>query len=176
MHGTSATNATSRHGRTARFLPTRAAADGCDAGRRSVLWLGGWMLLALPALLTSWGCGPSESGDGAETSGPQPGSGAPPGTQPGTQPGTTAEPRAPSGAASAGSGTEERLVTEIPSLSNRVESLQYTHQTPKPEQRCDNCQFYQADRGGEGVGGCQLFQQGLVKAGGWCASYVKRQA
>jgi len=164
---------TSRNAPGAGFRRSGAAADapadGVDAQRRSVLWLGGWALLALPALLASWGCGPSESEDGAGTAS-APGADAEASR---TQPGGTAEPTAPSEAG--GQAGEERLVTEIPSLASRVESLQYTHQTPKPEQRCDGCQFYQPERGGEGVGGCQLFQEGLVKAAGWCTSYVKRQ-
>jgi hypothetical protein len=53
-----------------------------------------------------------------------------------------------------------------------VEALQYVHVSQKPDQKCSGCQFYTPAAGERGK--CQLFQQGLVEAGGWCASFVAR--
>ena len=56
------------------------------------------------------------------------------------------------------------------------EALSYVDNTPIPVQRCDNCQFYQADAyaGESGCGGCQLFA-GPVVAGGYCTGWVAAQ-
>jgi len=78
----------------------------------------------------------------------------------------------PSGSSAAGSSSDEQLVTEIPAMSALVNSVNYQHQTPKPDQRCDNCQLYTAKT--DTLGKCQLFTQGLVEAEGWCTSWIKK--
>lgn len=56
------------------------------------------------------------------------------------------------------------------------QALNYVDETPIPLQRCDNCQFYQADanEGGSACGGCQLFA-GPVVAGGYCTGWAAAQ-
>lgn len=53
--------------------------------------------------------------------------------------------------------------------------LNYVDNTPIPEQRCDNCQFYVQPTGGSPCGGCQLFA-GPVAPGGYCISWVPAPA
>lgn len=66
----------------------------------------------------------------------------------------------------------EDFVTDIEAMKPTVAALQYTHESAKPDQNCTNCQFYIP--GDAGTGKCQLFPQGLVKDGGWCASWTKK--
>lgn len=65
--------------------------------------------------------------------------------------------------------------SHVPKLdpdSPQAKALDYTHQSPKAGQRCDNCQFYQ---GGDAPwGGCQIFPGNLVSAEGWCKSWIKQ--
>lgn len=51
------------------------------------------------------------------------------------------------------------------------ETLQYVAETPNPEQRCDNCEFWVDEQHGPQCGGCTLFA-GPVNPAGWCASWV----
>jgi hypothetical protein len=53
-----------------------------------------------------------------------------------------------------------------------AKTLAYTHTSAKPDQNCANCQLYQA--GADGQGNCPLFGQDLVKATGWCSSWVAK--
>ena len=51
------------------------------------------------------------------------------------------------------------------------ETLQYVAETPNPNERCDNCEYWVADQHGPQCGGCTLFA-GPVHPGGWCTSWV----
>ena len=50
-------------------------------------------------------------------------------------------------------------------------ALQYVDASPRPDQLCSNCRFYQALAGGSDCGGCQLFA-GPVAPGGYCTGWV----
>jgi hypothetical protein len=93
---------------------------------------------------------------------------APAGQPPAAPPQAQAQPAQPP----APGGGEGRLVTEIPEMQPLVQSLQYTNQSPKPDQHCANCLFYTA--ASEDRGHCQLFSQNLVMAQGWCASWQQK--
>ncbi len=49
--------------------------------------------------------------------------------------------------------------------------FQYVAETPIPEQRCDNCEFWVDDAFDAPCGGCTLFK-GPVAPAGWCNSWV----
>ncbi len=51
------------------------------------------------------------------------------------------------------------------------ETLEYTAETPIPDERCDNCEYWVADEHGPQCGGCTLFA-GPVHPAGWCNSWV----
>lgn len=53
------------------------------------------------------------------------------------------------------------------------EALQYTDDSPKPDQHCDDCQFY-VDKGADQCGECTIMP-GPVHPKGWCASYAPQQ-
>lgn len=80
-----------------------------------------------------------------------------------------------------GDGSEEAAMTtpctDLSDLTEQQitlrENLEYVSETPIPEKRCDNCQFYIPAEAGESCGGCQLFA-GAVAAGGYCTSWVQR--
>ena len=74
--------------------------------------------------------------------------------------------------ATAAHAADDQLVTEVPASGVMVTALQYTNESAKPDQNCANCQLYTTGEGGKGK--CQLFQQGLVTEGGWCASWTKK--
>jgi hypothetical protein len=57
---------------------------------------------------------------------------------------------------------------------NMRRNLQYVHETPYPEQRCDNCQLWLEPESGP-CGGCALFR-GPVNPAGWCNSWVATQS
>ena len=50
-------------------------------------------------------------------------------------------------------------------------SLQYTDDSPKPDQRCDNCNLYKQPEEAGACGGCQVLP-GPVAPGGWCSAWV----
>ncbi len=52
------------------------------------------------------------------------------------------------------------------------EAFEYVAETPNPDERCDNCQFWLPDEHGEECGGCDLFA-GPVHPAGWCNSWVE---
>ncbi len=66
----------------------------------------------------------------------------------------------------------EQLVTEMEANAPMVAALQYVNESTKEGQNCEGCQLYVAGEGG--VGKCQLFPTGVVKATGWCASYAPK--
>jgi len=161
-----------------RTNPTPAPADARDGtlSRRRVLGLGTGMMVAmgsgaLGALLA--GC----SG-GEEATAPAPPDAGTSGA--GSAPPEDAKaPSSASGAATADAGTaadagDAKLITEIPANEPLVASLQYVHESQKPDQRCSNCFFYSAKT--DARGSCQLFQRGLVEAGGWCSSWQAKPA
>lgn len=82
------------------------------------------------------------------------------------------EQAAQAGMAESEAPGEDALVTEIPAMASLVKSVNYQHETPKPDRRCDNCQLYTAKT--DELGSCKLFAQGLVEAGGWCTSWIKK--
>ena len=51
------------------------------------------------------------------------------------------------------------------------QNFEYVNETPYPEKRCNNCQFYQQPEGGTVCGGCQLFA-GPVSPQGYCNSWI----
>ncbi len=53
-----------------------------------------------------------------------------------------------------------------------AKALEYTHETPKAHQRCNNCQLWQG--GDKAWGGCSIFPGKEVNAKGWCKSWVKK--
>jgi anaerobic selenocysteine-containing dehydrogenase len=79
--------------------------------------------------------------------------------------------------AACGSGPEgSASCVDSSSLSEEAkqqrQSFEYVAQTPNPDQRCDNCMFWQPDAAEEAsCGGCQLFP-GAVAAGGYCNSWA----
>lgn len=74
---------------------------------------------------------------------------------------------------------EPTLVKEDETLPK---ALKYLHDATKSKDRkdpkaiCKNCSFYKPEGkiGSDEVGKCQMFQKGVVKAGGWCTSWVKK--
>lgn len=53
-------------------------------------------------------------------------------------------------------------------------SLQYTDDSPKPDQHCDNCNLYKEPEEAGACGGCQVLP-GPVAPGGWCTAWVLEQ-
>ncbi|RAL22753.1 hypothetical protein DL240_07590 [Lujinxingia litoralis] len=49
----------------------------------------------------------------------------------------------------------------------------YVEQTPKPDQRCDNCALYTAPEAGASCGGCTVVA-GPINPGGWCRIWAKK--
>lgn len=55
------------------------------------------------------------------------------------------------------------------------EQLQYVAQSPKEEQICANCRFWQPAEGEESIcGGCQLIK-GPIHPNGWCQTWAPQQ-
>lgn len=55
----------------------------------------------------------------------------------------------------------------------QAKALAYTHQTPKPESNCANCQLYTVPGDAE-WGPCAIFPGKQVARAGWCSAWVKR--
>lgn len=53
-----------------------------------------------------------------------------------------------------------------------AKALEYTHESSKEGQQCNNCQLWQG--GDKDWGGCAIFPGKEVSAKGWCKSWVKR--
>ncbi len=51
------------------------------------------------------------------------------------------------------------------------ESLNYTDESPKPDQTCDNCQLYQEPEEAGTCGGCTTVP-GPIHPKGWCTAWV----
>ena len=64
------------------------------------------------------------------------------------------------------------LVSQLPEQAPMVAALQYVDVSTRADQSCANCQLFTAGEGG--VGKCQLFATGVVREGGWCASWAER--
>jgi hypothetical protein len=54
----------------------------------------------------------------------------------------------------------------------QAKALEYTHESSKADQRCNNCQLWQG--GDKDWGGCPIFPGKEVSAKGWCKSWVKK--
>ena len=67
---------------------------------------------------------------------------------------------------------EGHLVTDVEANAPMVSALQYVPKSEKADQNCGNCQLYTATA--EGMGKCQLFQEGLVAEAGWCMSWAQK--
>ena len=145
--------------------------------RRGFIALGGgWLCLAwavpLATLASACGGGAEDESGGSGAAEKSAGSQGSPAAAPLPQPAkrqAQAETEA-----KADMPSEDALVTEIPAMESLVKSINYTHQSPKPDQTCANCMLYEAQ--GSGLGTCKLFAQGLVKAEGWCTSWIKKAA
>ncbi len=61
---------------------------------------------------------------------------------------------------------------EIQTREQQIEALDYVEATPNPEERCDNCMFWEEPEAGAECGGCDLFP-GPVHPEGWCNSWVE---
>jgi hypothetical protein len=53
----------------------------------------------------------------------------------------------------------------------RREELEYTDDTPNPQERCDNCVHWQEPGAGENCGGCAILA-GPFHPAGWCNQWV----
>lgn len=53
-----------------------------------------------------------------------------------------------------------------------AKALEYTHDSPKSDQFCNNCNFWQG--GDKDWGGCAIFPGKEVSAKGWCKSWIKQ--
>ena len=53
-----------------------------------------------------------------------------------------------------------------------AKTLGYVVKSAKADQQCDNCSQYQ--KSGDSQGGCTIFPEKSVAAGGWCMSWVKK--
>jgi hypothetical protein len=56
-----------------------------------------------------------------------------------------------------------------------AKTLGYVTKSAKPDQQCDNCSQFQG-KSGDAQGGCTIFPDKSVAAGGWCMSWVKKLA
>lgn len=170
-------------------------AGGADPGRRNFLLAVGRLAMAAPtAAWTFTACSSDEpQTPKAEPRTPEAQKSEPrtpeapkaeaqtPKAQPGASerrpPSPPAEPAAEQAPRrEAGGGGEappaEPLVTEVAAAATLVQALQYVNESRKADQRCANCQLFTARS--EERGSCQLFAQGQVAAGGWCASWAQR--
>lgn len=133
--------------------------------------------LAVPAAGAVLGSVLTGCGRGREEEAGAPEPEAPPAPAPEVEepasPGEAAPPAAEPGSPPAPGGGERPLVTEVPAMEATVQTLQYTNESPHPDQQCSNCQFYTA--AGGGLGRCQLFTEGYVREGGWCQSWTATQ-
>ena len=53
------------------------------------------------------------------------------------------------------------------------EALNYTDESPKPDQFCSNCQLFVEPASGKFCGGCNVLK-GPVSPDGWCTAWVKQ--
>ena len=55
----------------------------------------------------------------------------------------------------------------------QAKALSYTHQSPKADSNCANCQLY-TDGADAEWGPCAIFPGTRVAGAGWCSAWVKR--
>ena len=55
----------------------------------------------------------------------------------------------------------------------QAKALSYTHESPKAENHCSNCQLY-SGAADASWGPCAIFPGKQVAAGGWCSAWVKK--
>ncbi len=67
---------------------------------------------------------------------------------------------------------ETELATDVPANKALLSSIGFVSKTEKEGQQCSGCLLYQAAEGG--VGKCQIIQNGVVPAEGWCLSFAPR--
>lgn len=63
--------------------------------------------------------------------------------------------------------------TPVDPDSDQAKALSYTHTSPKPDQKCANCQLFSAGAEAE-WGPCAIFPGKQVANAGWCSAWVKR--
>lgn len=160
-----------RPARTAARAPAACSDAPADRERRSFLILLGVAPFTLGSLLIA--CGSEEKPATPAAPAPAPKPAAPKAEAP---PQAEAPKPAPSkpqpSKGGAGSG-EYPLVTEVDEMKSMVQALQYVSTSDKPDQNCTNCLFYTEKTANRGT--CELFPQGHVEPGGWCASWAMRQ-
>lgn len=76
-------------------------------------------------------------------------------------------------------GSETEACNDLSGLSEQEvsqrEQLQYVAQSPKEEQICANCQFWQpSEDEATACGGCQLIK-GPIHPNGWCQTWSPKQ-
>lgn len=81
-------------------------------------------------------------------------------------------------ASESGSSSKEAPCNDTSDLTEaeiklREDTFKYVNETPKPDQNCENCQFYKEPQGGSPCGGCTLFK-GPVSPNGYCNSWAKK--
>ncbi|RMH78696.1 MAG: hypothetical protein D6681_19850 [Calditrichaeota bacterium] len=97
------------------------------------------------------------------------GCGSDKGEQAGTQGGEAPEASAPQADPCADlTGLSE---TDI----NIRKNFQYVGKSEKPDQYCNNCQFWIPPEGDQFCGGCQIIK-GPINPKGWCQQWVARQS
>lgn len=99
-------------------------------------------------------------------------------------------PPAPKVSPTGGAAGTAAALTLVDEKSQMATVLKYQHDASKvpaalrvpkqgvagKDQLCSNCMFYAkaGDIKGDEVGKCQLIPQGVVKAKGWCTSWMKK--
>jgi hypothetical protein len=70
-------------------------------------------------------------------------------------------------------GYHRSTLAEMLSVDDPIaKNFKYTEVSPHPEQTCSNCKLYTG--GTEPVGGCALFGNKQVVAGGWCTAWAPK--
>ena len=85
-------------------------------------------------------------------------------------------------AASLSAAGAARAQTQVDEADETAIALGYKHDTTKvdakkyatykPEQKCNNCQFWQGTAS-DGWAGCSMFGRKQIAAAGWCLAYKK---
>jgi hypothetical protein len=86
--------------------------------------------------------------------------------------GASAQEAAQAPSSDSAPAAEDTLITEIPGMAGLVKTVNYQHESPQSDQRCANCELYTKKT--DERGSCKLFAEGLVEAGGWCTSWIKK--
>ena len=72
--------------------------------------------------------------------------------------------------------TRSALAADLPRVDPQdpqAKALSYTHESPKPDNLCTNCQLYQGGAEAE-WGPCAIFPGKAVAGGGWCSAWVEK--